>query len=395
MLTQALRISATSLRGLGSRWGASLIVIVSLAGVVGVMVALLALADSYTRAFADSGRQDRVIVLRAGANFEADSYFKREEVSELLSVSGLAKDVDGEPLASTEKYLSFALPKKAGGAEVNVTARGVGGKVFKVRPELRLVQGRWFQPGKRELAVGRAAQKEFAGLDIGSQIQLDDMSWTVVGVFEAEGGLLEAGLLCDLETMVGDYSKHGTYSSITAVLESTESFATYRDGIAGKPSLSAAVKRESEYYAAQSEQLAGLMKMLGYGIAALMALGAVVSASNATYAAVRSRTREIATLRAIGFGPLPIVVSVLFEVLALCIAGAALAELISWGLLNDYTLSTFDNRTGDQVAFKLYVTQSLLAQATLWACGIGLLGSLFPALRAARLPIAEALRRTG
>jgi putative ABC transport system permease protein len=391
MISQILAVTGMSLRSLPARWGSSLVVVVSLAGVVGVMVAILAMAEGFDKTFAGAGREDRVIVLRSGVNSETTSYITREEVQTLLAAPGLATDADGEPLASIERFRITAIPKKATGTDANVVMRGVTERALKIRPEMRIVQGRWFEPGLRELVVGRPAQSEFAGLDLGARVMLGATDWTVVGVFESGGGVHESELWGDLETVMSAFN-HTVFSSITAQLESAASFQAYKDAVTTNPSLNHEPQRENEYYAAQSETLSGLMRTLGYTVAVIMALGALFSAVNTLYAAVKARSVEIATLRAIGFSALPVVISVLLEALVLTAIGGVIGGALAWGLFNGYTVATLNGQTFSQVAFAFHVSGALFVQGIVWSCVIGFVGALLPAVRAARLPVAEALR---
>jgi len=392
MIGQIASVGATSLRSLPARWGASLVVIIGIAGVVGVMVSILAMAEGFRAVFTQAGRFDRVIVMRGGDDNGMSSALTRDQLPTVLSAPGFRRGADGKPLASPLKFMTSVLADRKTGEEANVLLRGVGGPAAEVWPEVRVVEGRWFEPGKRELMSGRAARGQFAGLEVGQAVEMSNGPWTVVGVFEAPGTVYESELWGDVEMVFAGYSITGQFSSVIGLLESEAAYASLNDAITTNPALSHVVKRESEYYASQTGVLGTMMLTLGYGVAAIMALGALFSAVNTMHAAVRARSVEIATLRAIGFSGLPIVVSVLLESVALCLIGAVLGGALAWLLFNGYTISTLAGQNFNQVAFAFKVTGALLLQGVVGSCLIGLLGGLLPAIRAARLPVAEALR---
>lgn len=392
MFDQILAITGTSLRSVPQRWGASLVVVLGIAGVVGVMVSVLAMAEGFDRTFASAGRSDRVVVLRNGETSGTASAISREQVPVIMDAPGLARDSEGKPLASVEKVIIATLPEKATGNETNVVIRGVSGQAYKVRPEVKIVEGRAFTPGLRELIVGRGAHGQFAGLELGAEVPLNDTTWTIVGLFETGGTVHESELWGDVELVLAAYSQTGMYAAITAMLQSEHSFITYKDALITNPVLTHYPQRETEYYEAQSARLGGMIRGFGYAVAVIMALGALFSAVNTMYAAVKARTVEIATLRAIGFRGTPIVISVLLEAVVLCAAGGVLGGALAWAVFNGYSVSTLNQGTFTQVAFNFYVSERLLIQGLVWSCAIGLLGALLPALRAARLPVVDALR---
>jgi putative ABC transport system permease protein len=393
MIGQIASVTATNLRSLPARWGASLVVVVGIAGVVGVMVSILAMAEGFRAVFTQAGRDDRVIVMRGGQDDNGmASALTRAQLPTVLNAPGFARGADGKPLVAPQKFMFAVLPDGKTGEEANVLLRGVGGPFASVWPEIKLVEGRWFAPGRRELIAGRAARHTFAGLEMGREVEMSNGLWTVVGIFEAPGTVYESELWGDVEMVFAGYSITGQYSSVVGLLESDAAFKTLSEAITTDPTLSHVVKREPEYYAAQTGVLGSLMLTLGYGVAAIMALGALFSAVNTMHAAVKARSVEIATLRAIGFSGVPIVVSVLLESVALCLIGALAGGALAWLLFNGYTISTLGGQSFNQVAFAFRVTGALLLQSVLWACAVGLLGGLLPAIRAARLPVAEALR---
>jgi putative ABC transport system permease protein len=393
MMRQVAGVALTNLKALPQRWGASLVVVAGMAGVVGVMVALLAMAEGFQQTFRQAGRADRAIVLRSEQDNGMASAIEREQLPLVLDLPGFKRDTDGRPLAVAQKFMTSELAERRTGALVGAVLRGVSDKVWRVFPELRIVEGRAFTPGKREAVVGRGALGEFDGLALGSDVGLANGSWTIVGIFEAPGTVYDGEMIGDVEMVFAGYSITGQYSSVIGVLESEGAFATLADALKGNPRLSHVVLRETDYYTTLSNNLGAAMMTFGYAVAGIMALGALFAATNTMYAAVKSRAREIATLRALGFGGVPVVCSVLLESLALCVAGAALGGAVAYVAFNGYTLSTLSGAELQQVVFAFRVSGGLLAQGVGAAVLVGLLGGLLPAIRAARQPVAEALRQ--
>lgn len=392
MLGQIVQVTAANLRAVPARWGASLVVVLGMAGVVAVMVALLAMAEGFAQTFRDAGNPNRVIVMRGGDDNGMSSALTREQLPLVTDLPGFARDEAGAPLVVAQKFMISELPTRKTGDPVGVVLRGVSPQVWKVWPEIRIVEGRAYTTGRRELVAGRAAQQEFRGLELGSEVELANGMWTVVGLFEAPGTVYESELIGDVEMVFAGYSITGQYSSVIGVLASPEAYQGLSDAVTTNPRLSHVVKRETDYYGAMAGNLGATLQIFGYAVAGIMGLGALFSAINTMYAAVKVRSREIATLRAIGFGAIPVVGSVLLESVVLCLAGAMLGGLVAWALFDGNTLSTIAGGDLRQVVFAFRVTGELLLQGAAAACGIGLLGGLLPAFRAARLPVAEALR---
>jgi putative ABC transport system permease protein len=263
---------------------------------------------------------------------------------------------------------------------------------FKVRPGVRIVEGRMFNSGTNEIVVGRAASGQFSGLSVGSPVRWGDSSWTVVGIFDAGGSVAESELWCDAKVLQSAYRRGNSYQSVYARLASADSFQQFKDSLTTNPRLQVTVIREPDYYAQQSQVLQTVIRTIGFAIATLMALGAIFGAVNTMYSAVASRTREIATLRALGFGRSPVVVSVLTEAVILSIVGGLIGGGLAWLAFDGYQTATMNWQSFSQVAFAFAVTPSLLARGMFFAVVMGLLGGLFPAVRAARMPVVTALR---
>lgn len=393
MIGQIVRVSATSLQALPQRWGAALVVVLGMAGVVGVMVALLAMGEGFRQTFENAGSPNRVIVLRATDDNGMASAITREQLPVIMDAPGFARDAAGKPVVVAQKFMTSELPERKTGNGVGVVLRGVSEQAWRLWPEVKLVEGRAFTPGRREAVIGRGAQREFGGTGLGAEVELANGRWTIVGVFEAPGTLFESELWGDVEMVFQGYSITGQYSSVIGELAAPDALRTLSDAVTSNPRLAHVVKTEAEYYATLSGGIGKAMTIFGYAVAGIMGLGALFSAINTMYAAVKVRSREIATLRAIGFGGLPVVCSVLLESIVLCLAGAVLGGLLAWALFNGNTITTLAGGNDlRQVVFAFRVTGPLLLQGVSVACVVGLLGGVLPAIRAARLPVAEALR---
>ena len=386
---RTLAILRLGLTTLSQRIGASLVILIGIAGVVGVLVALLAMSEGLTRVLHSTGSPDTAIVLRAGATSELASGLTRSDVTLIRQKPGIAHNVKGQPLASPELVVIVNLPKKSSGTTANVQLRGVGHVAWAVRPEIHIVKGRKFRPGFRELDVGVGAEQQFAGLGLGDTVQLGSQPWKVVGIFKA-GDAHDSELWADADTVASAFSRGG-YQSVTVRLRSPGTLPAFRAALTSDPQLKVQVQTTKKYYAAQSGRLTKTIRIVGFTVALIMAIGAVFGALNTMYAAVSDRAREIATLRALGFGGLPVATAVLLEAMVLAALGGLLGGGIAWLLFNGYTVSTLGSNFS-QLVFQFRVTPQLLFSGLKWALAIGLVGGLFPALRAARVPVTVALR---
>ena len=392
-LRQIVAITLMNLQNLPQRIGTSLVVVVGIAGVVGVLVAVLAMSEGFRYTLASTGRSDRVIMLRAGSDAELSSGVARDQAVLLAALPGVARDDTGRPQASAELVVMVDLPRKGETDPNNVPFRGVQRAAFAIRDEVRLIEGRRFEPGIREVIVGRKAAALFAGLTVGSRIAFRDSDWTVVGIFASGGDVHESEIWADAEVAMSAFRRTG-YQSVTARLaDGTDAgLAGFRDSVSRDPRFSITVLREPEYYAKQATVLSTLINVLGYTVATFMAIGATFGALNCMYSAIASRQVEIATLRAIGFGGAPVVVSVMMEALLLSLLGGAIGGALAYVYCDGATLSTLNFNTFSQVAFDFRVTPGLLVRGLVWALVIGAAGGLLPAVRAARIPVTEALR---
>lgn len=392
-LSQVGSVTFFNVRTIPQRKGAAITTAVGIAGVVAVLVGVLSIAEGFRAAMAVSGPADVAIVLREGADSEMTSGLSREETRLIADAPGVARTADG-PVASAELFVIIDLPKRSTGTDANVALRGVGSMAARVRGDVRIIAGRPFEPGRNEVIVGAGAARAFAGLDLNGRISIGDTEWEVVGVFSGGGGASESEIWTDAAVLQPAYHRGDSYQSVYAKLASPDAFKECKDFLTTNPQLKVKALRLSDYLADQSSMLTTFIERIGVAIAAMMALGALFGALNTMYSAVAARTREIATLRALGFGSSPVILSVLFESLAISLVGGVAGAALAYFALDGFKASTINWQSFSQVAFAFAVTPPLLAVAILWAGVIGLLGGLFPAIRAARLPVAAALRET-
>lgn len=392
-LSQVISVSLFSLRTIPARKGAALTAAVGIAGVVAVFVGVLSIAEGFRAAMTVQGGEDVAIVLRSGADTEMTSGLSRDETRLIADAPGIAQK-DGQPFVSAELFVIIDLPKRSTGTSANVPLRGVGKEATAVRSDFQIIQGRPFEFGRNEVIVGAGAARAFAGMDVGNKIRVGANEWEVVGIFSGGGGSAETEIWTDASVLQSAYNRGDSFQSVYAKLQSPQDMDQFRDALMSNPQLKVKTLLQSEFLAEQSTMLTGFIQNIGYSITVLMALGALFGALNTMYSAVAARTREIATLRALGFGNGPIILSILFESLVLAVIGGAAGAAAAYFALDGFQTSTINFQTFSQVAFAFAVTPLLLAKAIAWAAAIGLLGGLFPALRAARLPIATALRET-
>ncbi|MEO6967014.1 MAG: ABC transporter permease [Rhodanobacteraceae bacterium] len=387
---QTMTVTGVGLSTLSSRWGASSVIVIGIAGVVGVLVALLAMGEGFQATLKQTGSEDTAIVMRAGAQAELNSVLDHDSAVLIAQAPGVAKDGAGRPIASPELVVVASLPKKSSGLDANVEIRGVGAQAWALRPNVKIIAGRKFTPGLRELDVGKGARQQFNGVDIGSTLNLNNQTWTVVGAFDS-GDAFDSELWGDAGVVASAYRRGSSVTSVTVKLDDARSFDKFKAALAADPRLKVDATTTRDYYSKQSEQLDKLIRILGTTVALIMAIGAIFGALNTMYAAVATRAREIATLRAIGFRGAPVVVSVMLETMLLALLGGVLGAAIAWALFDHYTVSTLGNNFS-QVVFQFKVSPALLWIGIKWALAIGFIGGLFPAVRAARLPVTTALR---
>jgi putative ABC transport system permease protein len=392
MLSQIIAVTSVNIRSMGERLGSSAVAVFGIVGVVIVLVGVLSIAEGFRSAMQATGDEDTVMVMRSGADSEMTSGLSGEHATMVGDKPGIMRDASG-PLVSPELLVIVAHPLKRSGTDANVPLRGVEPGAFRVHTNVKIVEGRNFQTGRNEIIAGRAATNQYAGLSVGSTVKWGENTWQVVGVFDAGGSAAESELWCDAKVLQPAYRRGNSYQSVYAKLASHDSFTVLKDALTTDPKLTVMVIREPEYYERQSQTLQTVIRTVGFAIAGLMGIGAIFGAVNTMYNAVASRGREIATLRAIGFGSIPVVISVLAEAVVLSIIGGLIGGLLAWAAFDGYQTSTMNFQSFSQVAFAFAVTPALLARGLMYAVGMGLLGALLPAIKAARLPIVTALRQ--
>jgi len=394
MFGQIAAISLTNLKTLSSRLGASSVVVVGVAGVVFVLTALLAMANGLKETLRSTGEADRVLILGKGSRSEINGSITREQAAILAGKPGIVATRDAQnqriAFASGEIYATANLVRRDG-KRAGLPVRGVGDAAFRVRPELTIVEGRRFEPGRFEVIVGVGAARVFAGLAVGDRVSIKGATFDVVGHFAAAGHATESEAWMDVDVMANVFRRGQFLQSMLARLESPDALATLTTAIDADRRLSNSLFRESDFYAAQSESSTRLMTVVGIAAAAIMAIGATFAALNSLYAAVAARTREIAILRALGFSSSAVIVSVLAESLTLAALGGLLGAGLGWLAFDGASMASV-GATYSQVAFRFAVTPQLLGAGLALALAIGFVGGLLPAIRAARQSIVVGLR---
>jgi putative ABC transport system permease protein len=385
---QIFAVTAMNIAGIPQRLGSASVVVVGIGGVVGVLISVLALTTGMSQVMTGGARADRAFVLSQGAFNPTNSNIARADVLTIMEAPGIKKDADGKPLAAALTLIPMELRTKAG-KRANVPVLGVSAGYFGVHPEVRIIEGRMFRPAVNELIVGKSAQLHYANLNVGDHFTNRNGEWTVVGVYESAGDTMESYLTGDIDVLMSAF-RRTTVQDVNVVLTSPDALKEFADGIAANPALKVEVKRESEFLANLSKQINTLLGTISYGIGGIMAVGAMFGALNTMYSAVSARTLEIATLRAIGFGGTPVVISVVVESLLLALTGAIVGALAAWVFFNGNSVSS--SLAGAPIQSTMTVSPNLIALGVLWALAIGLIGGLFPAIRAARLPVALALQ---
>jgi putative ABC transport system permease protein len=382
---------AYNARSILKRWTSAIVAVLGVAGTVGVFVAMLAMANGFRATLVASGSPDNAIVRRAGADTEMVSAISLEQFRVIENAAGVARDDQG-PLVSGEVVVIAAFPLARTGTTANVQVRGVSDRVLQVRTGARIAAGRFFRPGLAELVVGRNAEKAYSGLALGSTVRFGGGSWQVVGVIDAGGSAFDSEVWCDANVLNQVYQRPtNIFQSVTARLESPTALTRFKDALTSDPRLSVQVERETEYYERHSQAVTSLIRILGFLVALVMGIGAVFGALNTMYSAVAERSREIATMRALGFGGGTIVLSFVAESLFIALAGGALGCLAVLPM-NGFTTGTINWQTFSHLAFAFRITPVLLAQGLVFAGLMGIVGGVPPAIRAVRRPIAVALR---
>jgi putative ABC transport system permease protein len=383
-------IASYNLRSMIVRKGTAAMTAGGIAMVVAVFVMTLAIAQGFRQTLVASGSPQNAIVLRKGATAETVSALLRSDVPIIEALPQVARGADGRPLASSELVVIIALPRQSDNQPANVPARGVGPKAFEVRDNLTFVEGRRFAPGTREINVGKAAVGRFKGLTLGSDVKFGSATWKVVGVFTADDSAFESEVWGDVDLMMPAFQRNG-YQSMTVKLADPSMFDSFKATVEGDPRLYLQPQREQEYYAAQSQAMTAVIRVFGTFVTLILAIGAMFGAMNTMYAAVAYRTREIGTLRALGFSRIRIVIAFLVESIALATIGGILGCLLALPV-HGLSTGTTNFSSFSEVAFKFRITPGLLVGGLVFSAVMGAVGGLLPAIRAARIPVARALR---
>jgi putative ABC transport system permease protein len=380
-----------NLRSVRARWVSAIVAVLGIAGTVGVFIAMLSLAHGFKATLVSSGSTDNALIRRAGATGEIDGTVPLEQERVIQDAPGIARD-GNQPLISPEVVVIAAFPMKSTGTDANVQVRGVSAEVLKVRTNVRMKEGRFFRPGLSELIVGRNVGATYAGLNLADKIRFGGGDWQVVGVFDAGGSAFDSELWCDSRVLSQVYKRpENIFSSITVRLTSASALDTLKDSLTADPRMTVQVDREVAYYEKISRGLTTLITTLGTIVALIMGIGAVFGALNTMYSAVSERSREIATMRAIGFGAGSVVFSFVIEALLISLLGGVLGCLAVLPL-NGLTTGAMNWQTFSHLAFAFKITPLLLGIGILFSLLMGLIGGVPPAIRAARRPPAFALR---
>jgi len=386
ILRQIVIVSALNFRNLRQRFWQSLVIVVGTGLVVGVLLSMLSMTEGMHRAYISTGDPGRAIVVSGGADQESMSHISRAIAPIIETAPGIQKDVDGRPIADRGLQVGVPLKKKSG-IDAYCFMRGFGPKGFVLRPDFKIVAGRMFQAGRRELIAGVGARTVFAGLEIGDKVIMPDGPWTVVGAFTSGRDIIEGELIGDTDTLM-TATRHNDYNTVIVRLASLDSFAVFKKALTTNPALAVDVARQTDWYHRLNNEFYTVVSGLAYSVGSLLAIGALFCAINTMYAAVAARSQEIATLRALGYAALPVAVSVLAEAVFLSVAGALIGAAIAWALYDGQQDSFGIN------VFYLTVSPAMVGLGILWAVGVALLGAILPSIKAARRPVAEALRAT-
>jgi putative ABC transport system permease protein len=388
---QAASVTQVGISTLRERLASSSVIVLGIAGVVAVLTAMLAMAEGYRQTLQASGSADTAIVMRGASAAEVMSTLGNDAARAILQAPGVARDADGRPIASPELVVAANLPRKeAPDEDGSVQLRGVGPQAWAVRPDVKIVAGRKFQSGRREIVAGTGAVRQFAGLEVGKQVRIGSELWTVAGVFQS-GDAMDSEIWADADIVASTYRRGSTRTSVTAKLANAKAFDAFKANLASDPRLDVDTQTTLDYFSKQSEAMSTVIRIIGIVVGAIMAIGAVFGALNTMFATVATRAREIATLRAIGFRSLPVVVAVMLETMMLALLGGLIGGALAWLIFNGFTASTIAGGVG-QLTFSFDVSPKVLWDGLKWALAIGFVGGLFPAVRAARMPVTEALR---
>jgi putative ABC transport system permease protein len=391
-MTMAIPISY-NIRSITGRWVSTLVAVLGIAGTVGVFLVMLAMANGFRSTLAASGSSANAIILRGGAGSEMESAITLDQARVISDAPGISRSAGNTPLVSNEVVVIAAFPLSGSGTDANVQVRGISEGAMQVRPSASIVQGRMFNAGLQELVIGRNVSSTYAGLKLGSTVKFGGGTWTVVGVFDAGGSSFDSELWCDATVLSEVYKRPvNIFQSVTVRLDSPESFTAFKDALTSDPRLTLEIFREDRYYMEQSRVVSKMINVLGFMVAAVMAIGAVFAALNTMYSAVAARSREVATLLALGFSQGSVMLSFMMESMIISLLGGALGCIAALPF-NGFTAGTINWQTFSHLAFAFRITPGLLLAGLAFSLVMGVAGGLPPAFRAARLPVVVALRR--
>ncbi len=390
-MKQILAITGMNIRTILQRSGASIVIIIGIAGSVAVMVSLLAMAEGLSKTIASTGQEDRALIFREGSNSEMSSGIAMTDLAIIENTQGIKKSEDG-PMIAAEIFTIIDLKKKGAVDTSNLPLRGVQEMSFKIRPELKIVEGKNFFPGKGEIIVGKGAANEYEGLELGNKIKIRDSEWTVVGIFSTGGDVHESEIWADLAVTQGAFRRGASASIAIVQMEENASITDLGATLELDPRLDLKVQGEVDFYEEQSSGASSLIQVFGYTVAVIMAIGAVFAALNTMYSAVSTRLVEIGTLRAVGFHGSSVLFALMIESMFLALLGGLLGAGLSYLIFNGYTVSTLASVSFTQTAFDFAVTGEIIGQGMILALIVGFLGGVLPARRAATQDITEALR---
>ena len=391
-ITQLFKVLLMNFRSIPQRWGSSLVAIAGIAGVVAVFVTVLSIANGLKDTVTKGGAADVLFILGAAANSELNSGVNNEELIAIEELTGIQVDSAGKAMISPELFVIVDMKKKSTGLDANLPLRGVSDKAYQLRPNYKIIEGREFTSGLNEIVIGKGLVGNYQGLTLGSEIKWGKNVWTVVGVFSDEGSMAESEVWADIGVLQSAYNRNNNYSSVRAKIQSPDLVTSIQEQIEANPKLVLSVKSEQDYLSEQTEIMNVVINTIGFILAILMGIAASFGAINTMYTAVSTRTREIATLRALGFKRSSIVFSVLSESLLLGLLGGLLGGVLAYLFFNGFKVSTLSWSSFTQIAFTFKVTSELLVTGIIVALIIGLIGGLLPSFRAARIPISQALR---
>jgi putative ABC transport system permease protein len=388
-MSQVFSLCSVTLKSAPSRFNLYLVVVIGVAGVVGVLLAVLAISGSLVKTIAGSGRNDRAVILNQAADSEIASLIERRVSAQIHAASGIRRTSDGQPVISSEVLASMLAKDADSGRQLSVVIRGTSATVLALRPEMKLVTGRAARPGFYEMIVGEKVSQRVAGLQLNRQVRYRDADWSIVGIFTSGGDTHEMELVTDAEILLSTTHRNA-FNSVSVLLQSEATFRSFKDALTADPALQVKVFREADYYRLQSEPLKDTWSFVAYVVSGIMALGAMLGAANTMYSIVSARRVELATLRALGFAPSAILISILVEAAAFATAGALLGAAIVWLLFGGHT---FSSRVGaGRVVAQVSIDFSLTMLGLGWGCAISVLGTLVPTLRELQRPVAAAAR---